>query len=135
MEKYILKEDLRILCVTAGSFPEGIQKAFNTLENLIGGKENRTFFGISKPENGIIIYKAGALEAYPNEGTQHGFETIILQKGTYLTELVHNFKQNTSYIEIAFQQLLNSPDLDPASFCVEWYKDNDILCMIKLNEL
>ncbi len=57
MDKYNLKDDVKVYCTAAKSFPQGIQEAFITLEKMLS-KEGRTFYGISyKSRDDNIIYK------------------------------------------------------------------------------
>jgi hypothetical protein len=57
MEKYTLKEDVKVYCTAAKSFPDGIQEAFITLEKLLS-KEGRTFYGVSyKSTDGLLYIK------------------------------------------------------------------------------
>lgn len=135
MERIQLENDIRVFCVTATSFPQGIEEAFKKLEQLLPAREGRTFFGLSRPGGrGAIIYKAAVQEKYNGEGEQYGCETITIQKGTYLTELITGWQQRIPAIGETFQQLLADPHLDMNSFCVEWYKnETDVLCMVKLD--
>lgn len=132
MMSFKLDNELHLFYVTATSFPEGIMDAFKRLEDTIGGKDNRVFFGLSKPQqNGIIQYRAAVLESYPGEANHFGLDTYTLQKGTYLTQVVPDFMNHIPAIGQTFQQLLDSPQLDPASWCIEWYKGDDVMCMVK----
>ena len=51
----------------AKSFPEGILEAHQTLHALVPYSQNRKYFGISRPENGNIVYKAAAEELIEGE--------------------------------------------------------------------
>lgn len=135
MEHYTLLEDLHIMCVTARSFPDGIMEAFATLEKKLPQAIcERPFFGISKPNaQGTIVYKAGVEAVEMAEGNQYGLETFTLPKGTYLTETLHDFRDNMALIGATFQRLLDTPLLDPSSHCIEWYKGaDDVMLMVKL---
>ncbi len=133
MDKYDLKEDVKVYCTAAKSFPEGIQEAFITLEKMLS-KEGRTFYGISyKSTDGIIIYKAAVSESFEGEARKYGFERFIISKGEYLTETIIDWRKKIETIEITFKTLLADPRLDRTSPCVEWYKsDREVLCMVKL---
>jgi hypothetical protein len=134
MQKHRQPESLRLLYVTADNFPEGIGTAFEKLESLIDDVHNRTFWGLSKPQKGQMVYRAGIAEAYPGEAEKLGCAVYILPAGTYLTQTVTHFRQNLPAIGTAFQQLLSAPDLDEAAWCVEWYKGCDVLCMVKMKD-
>ena len=49
-----------VLCITATSFPSGIMDAHQKQHELIPYTTERKYFGISRPENGGIVYKAAA---------------------------------------------------------------------------
>ncbi len=64
MDKYNLKDDVKVYCTAAKSFPQGIEEAFITLEKMLS-KEGRTFYGISyKSRDDNIIYKAAVSESF-----------------------------------------------------------------------
>jgi len=134
MEKYELKEDVRVFCVKAKSFPDGVVEAFQTIEKIDPAMKARTFYGISNPDQtGKIIYKAAVVEAYEGEGAKYGYETFIIKKGEYMTETIHDFMKNIPEIGLTFQRLLTTPRLDLNSSCVEWYKSSsEVMCMVKL---
>jgi predicted transcriptional regulator YdeE len=134
MEIYQLDSDISVICVTAKSFPEGIMEAFKTLENLSLEMCDRTFFGISRPdEKGTIIYKAAVKEDHSGEGKSFGLETFTIPQGEYITETIVNWKDNMSAFGDAFDQLLKHPRMDYNYPCIEWYKsETEVMCMIKL---
>jgi len=134
MEKLVLTDSINLLCVTATSFPEGITDAFTNLQSLIPNAEDRTFFGISYPLNGKIIYKAAVEQKSEGEAKEFGLEAFTIPSGIYLTETINNFMENIPLIGETFQALLASPQLDQFP-CIEWYKSNtDVMCMVKLKE-
>ena len=134
MEKYELVKDINVFYMPADSFPEGIQPAFQKLETLIPPGESRAVFGLSWPDkNGKILYKAAFEERYPGEGNKYGLNSLVIKKGSYISELVNNFASDLSQIGQTFQRLLEHPDIDPNGFCVEWYKGPDVLCLVRLS--
>ena len=135
METIHINDDIKIFCVTANSFPDGIMDAFNKLHAKVPAAENRIYYGISRPENGHITYKAAVEELYDGEAEKLGFEKMIIKKGVYACATIKDFMKNTPEIGKAFQELLTSPNLDPNGYCVEWYlNDQDVMCMVRLNE-
>src|SRR5205085_7028395 len=91
VEIYHLKNDIKVFCETAKSFPDGIQEAFITLEKMLS-KEGRTFYGISyKGKDGKIIYKAAVSENFEGEGEEYGFEPLTISRGKYLTETLKDW--------------------------------------------
>jgi hypothetical protein len=135
MENYSLKNDLKVFCVTAKSFPDGILQAFLTLEKMLPSIEDRTFFGLSYMKDGTIVYKAAVLESYEGEGEKNGCETFTIKKGEYLTETIVNWRESIERIGYAFETLLADPRLDTTFPCVEWYKDPDVMCMIRMDNV
>lgn len=135
METLTFQNDIRVLYITATSYPEGIMEAQEKLHSLIPVSNERKFFGISRPENGTIIYRAGAEEIKEGEAAQLNCETLVLKRGEYISLTVTNYLQAIQNIEGAFQQMLSHPDLDPQGYCVEWYfNDTDVKCMIRLEK-
>jgi hypothetical protein len=133
MQKYLLKQDLRLFYTRATSFPAGIKEAFTTLEKKLPSLMGRVFYGISHMENGVIVYKAAVLETEKGEGEKYGCETLTLKKGEYITETLMKWKEKTELIAGIFQKLLSDPRLDTSSACVEWYKsDEELMCMVRI---
>lgn len=132
MENYSLENDLKVFCVKARSFPDGIKQAFLTLEEMLPTTDGRIFFGLSYMEDGVIVYKAAVLEAYEGEGEENGCETFTIKKGEYLTETITDWRKKAERIGYAFETLLADPRLDTTFPCVEWYRDPDVMCMIRI---
>ncbi len=134
METTTLDNDIRVFYVTAESFPDGITDAHHRLHELIPLSKNRKYFGISRPENGVIVYRAAAEELEKGEGEKLKCKTLILKKGKYISLTVSDFEKDIPSIGISFQKLLSQPDIDPEGYCVEWYSnDRDVKCMVRLN--
>lgn len=134
METTILNEDILIHCVTASSFPEGVQKAHETLHTLFKYHEHRNYFGISWPaKDGTLIYKAAAQELHEGELEQFDLETKTIKKGSYLYIDVPDFMKNIPAIGISFQQLIHDERIAPDGFCIEWYLNQNLCrCMVKM---
>jgi len=132
IEIYNLKEDLKLFCVTAKSFPYEIKQAFGSLISLLPDVEGRTFFGIAYQKNdGTMIYKAAVLEAYEGEAEKLNCEKFIIEKGEYLTETLKDWKKDETMIGLTFKKFADSKY--NATFpCVEWYKGDDVMCMVRL---
>lgn len=134
METFTLDNDIKVLCVTATSFPEGITEAHQNLHALVPYSNNRRYFGMSHPkEKGVIIYNAAAEELNQNEAGLLGCETLIIKSGTYISTTIKDYLKDISSIGKAFQILLSQKGLDREGYCVEWYLNNkDVRCMIRL---
>ncbi|GGE35121.1 hypothetical protein GCM10011391_12290 [Pullulanibacillus camelliae] len=130
METIMINEDIQGVCIPAKSFPEGIQEAHDRLHTLIPFSEERRYFGLSRPERGVIVYKAAA-EVLENE-TYNG-PSCIIEKGEYRCITLLNYKNDLQRISQAFETLLSFPDIAPDGYCVEWYHHGeDMTCMVRL---
>jgi hypothetical protein len=134
METITIANDIKVLYITAKFFPDGILEAHQKLHSLIPFSTDRKYLGISRPENGPIVYRAAAEELEPGEAEKLNCDTLILKKGKYISLTIHDYMKDTPAIGKAFEQLLSQPDLDPQGYCVEWYmNDKDVKCMIRLD--
>jgi len=135
MEIYHFQKDIKLLCVTAASFPDGILAAHQKLHSLLPTAKGRNFFGISRPNNkGAIIYKAAVEESYEGEDEKYGYETVVLKKGEYISIFISNFLDDVESIGRAFKKLIADPGIDPNGYCVEMYSgEQDVRCMVRLN--
>ena len=132
MEITRVPHDIKLLFLQAKTFPEGIMDAFNNLRAKIPGVEVRTCYGVSRPENGKIIYRAGVEELYPGEAEILHCETMVLKKGVYVGEVILNFMKDPEEVGYTFQKMLKEEGLDKNGYCVEWYfNETDVKCMIR----
>lgn len=135
MEKIKLEKDIKVFYIQADSFPDGIKAAFKKLESMFNKNINRRCFGISRPENNKIIYKAAAEELKKGEAEKLNCKTLVIKKGDYICITIKDFINNIEMIGESFSKLCSNPDIDPDSYCVEWYfNDKDVKCMIRLND-
>ena len=80
-----LNTDIKVFYVTATSFPDGIQGAFDKLHSLIrtpAGKKVLWYFLSAKIKN---IFIKRRLKKIPGEGEELGCETFIIKKGQYIS--------------------------------------------------
>ena len=133
MEKYDLKNDIKVFGTHVKTFPLGIGDAFDALFKMLPDGMQRNYYGISYiTDSGEIYYLAGTEEKYTGEAGKYNCETIMIDKGEYLTETVHDWRKNTECIKDVFYQLMQNNEADKSKPCVEWYKtDDEMLCMIK----
>lgn len=135
METVAFDNDVTVMYVGASSFPDGILAAHQKLHGIVPYSTERKYLGISRPENGVINYKAGAEELSPGEAEQFKLDTLILKKGNYAYINIHDYMKDIQAIEQAFNELTALPNIDPQGYCVEWYiNDKDVKCMIRLVE-
>lgn len=133
METTQLNEDIKVMYVTASSFPDGVLAAHQKLHAAIPFSTERKYFGLSRPEGGAIIYKAAAEELKEGEGENLGFETMIIKKGNYITQTIYDFMKDIPAIGNTFQEMIKHPGIDPEGYCVEWYiNQKDVQCMVRL---
>jgi len=134
MEKYLIDTDIKVLCITAESFPSGVGEAFQKLVSYIGEGQDRTLYGISYSNGkGDIIYKAAFEELFPGEADKGGFETFLIRKGEYTSEILPDWKKDESIIGRTFQKLLKQPNLDPNGYCLEIYlNEKDVRFLVPL---
>ncbi len=93
--------------------------------------DGRDIFGISKPHNGVIKYRAAASENFDGEGVKLGLSTFNIQKGFYLGETLMNWQQNEMMIMSIFNRLVADKRLDGSAHCIEWYKSpTELLCLV-----
>lgn len=78
METVIIEKDIQIVCLTAKSFPEGIQDAHQQLHAIIPFSKERRYFGLSRPENGIIVYKAAAEVLENDKEASFNCESMVM---------------------------------------------------------
>ncbi len=134
METTTLDKDIKVFYVEAKSFPAGIMEAHQKLHALIPFSEDRRYFGISRPENGAIAYKATAEELTDGEAEKLKLPVVTLKKGKYISLLITDYMKDVLSIDRAFKQLLSQPHLDPQGYCVEWYLGKDVKCMVRLEK-
>ncbi len=135
METITIDNDITVFYVAATSFPNGVLAAHTKIRAVTPPSPGRKYFGLSRPENGVIAYKAAAGELNSGEASSLNLDTIVLKKGKYLCITIYDFIKDTPAIRNAFQQLIAQPGLDPQGYCVEWYyNDTDIKCMVRLAE-
>lgn len=135
MKTIIIEQDIKTIYITAKSFPDGIVEAHQKLHSLVPFSLQRRYFGISRPEKGIIIYKAAVEELELGEATKLNCDTFVIPKGNYISIAIQNFASNPQNIEKTFMKLLSEPNLDPNGYCIEWYPNReDVICMVRLLE-
>jgi len=142
MESITLDSDIKVFFITAKSFPEGIIEAHEKLQRLVPFSKGRKYFGISRPEgNQGIVYRGAAEELGEGEAEKLNCDTLILQKGRYISLTIKDYTKDIQSIDQAFKKLLSYPNIDPHGYCVEWYlpsgetplEAKDVRCMVRLD--
>ncbi|HYV90217.1 MAG TPA: hypothetical protein VE978_00465 [Chitinophagales bacterium] len=133
-EKYAIDKEIKVLCVTASSFPEGVLSAHQKLHSIFPLSDGRRFYGISRSNNkGEIVYKAAVEELHEGEAEKFGLETFIIKKGEYISELLKEWRKDEKLVEKTFKKLLADPGIDKNGYCLEMYlNEKDMRCMVPL---
>ena len=136
MEEYIINEDIKVMCITAESFPNGVLAAHQKLHALFPLDKQRRYLGISRPnEKREIIYKAAVEEITDGEAEKFGVEAFTIKKGTFISEVVPDFMKDVSRIGKTFEKLLNQSSIDPNGYCLEMYiNETDVRLMVGIKK-
>jgi len=94
METITFNNDIKVLYITATSFPDGVMAAHEKLHSLIPFSTQRKYFGVSRPENGVIVYKAAAEELNEGEAEKLNCDTLVLKKGRYISLTIHDYMKD-----------------------------------------
>ncbi len=133
MEKYNLKDDVKVFGTTVKTFPAGVGEAFDSLVKMIPGGFNRPYYGIAEMNGSKMNYYATALETFDGEAEKYHCEEHIIEKGDYLGETVKDWRNKTDCIKDVFKDILRDGRVDATKPAVEWYKDNEeMVCMVKM---
>jgi hypothetical protein len=135
-EKYFIDKDIKVVCIKADSFPEGIDEAWKELFSILPGAAQRKLYGISYgSENGKVIYRAGAEALHAGEADQLKLETFIVKRGEYIGEVLEDWRNNESQIGKIFHELLEDPRIDKKQgYCLEiYFNQKDVRCLVLLN--
>ena len=136
MEQVNFVNDIKVFCVTADSFPDGVIACWQKLHSFFAAPKERTYYGISFGEkNGNIIYKAATKEEYDGEAEKYGCEIFIIKKGTYIGETIKDFMKDIPAIGRTFNNLLAHPGINKNGYCLEIYlNEKDVQCLVKLKD-
>lgn len=130
-----INNDVKVFCITAKSFPDGILDAHEKLHEIIPLAAGRRYFGVSRPEAGVIVYKAAAEELDQDKKERFNCEISTIQKGKYRCLTVLEYAKDLQSIGKAFNILTSYSDIDPKGYCIEWYYDEqNVRCMIRLKD-
>lgn len=130
-----LERDITTCCITAESFPDGVQAAHEKLHAMVERVPDRNYFGISYPigPEKIVYHAAAEVLERDDAVSDSDCDVFFIKKGTYRSVLIRNFREDIPSIGHAFQQLLDDPRIDPYGYCLEWYVGaSDVRCMVRL---
>ena len=135
METITIDKDITVMYVTASSFPDGIMEAHKKLHELVPFSTERQYYGISRPENGTIVYRAAAEKLHAGEAEKFHLDELVLKKGKYTSLTIHDYMKDWESMPRAFKELLADPGIDPQGYCVEWYLSKTaVTCMVRLKD-
>jgi len=136
MAEYIISEPISIMYVTAATFPDGVQDAFNQLETRVPDFASRTLYGFSDMnQKGEIVYRAAIAEDHTGEAAELGLKNFTIIPGEYKSETIMDWCNHKQDIGEAFQRLLKEPRMDLTFPCLELYKnDDEVMCLVRLDE-
>ena len=135
MKRIKIEKDIKVFYIQAKSFPDGVMEAFQKMHSLIEFPPQRRNFGISRPENGEIVYKVASEELIKGDLEKNNLKEFIIPHGEYIGIEIKNFRNDLSSIKKAFDKLLDSPDIDKNGYCIEEYKGtDDVFCMVRLKD-
>ncbi len=135
MKRIKIENDIKVFYIQAKSFPDGVMEAFQKMHSLIEFPPQRRNFGISRPENGEIVYKVASEELIKGDLEKNNLKEFIIPHGEYIGIEIKNFRNDLSSIKKAFDKLLDSPDIDKNGYCIEEYKGtDDVFCMVRLKD-
>ena len=134
MDTISIEKDIILLCVQAETFPDGIMDAYQKLHSVVQPGADRRSFGISRMEDGAIVYKAAVEENREGEAEEFGLEKVVIKGGSYISETIHDYMNNLPAIGTTFQTLITQPGIDPSGYCVEAYtSQSEVQCMVRLH--
>lgn len=134
MEKYILKDDVRVLGRQVTTFPLGIGETFDSLEQMLPDGKTRDYYGISHLEGDKIVYFAAAKEKFDGEAGKYQCDSAIISSGEYLVVPIYNWTNHLESIKEIFHDMMQDKRIDHTQPCIEWYKTMDEMwCMIKVS--
>ena len=115
---------------------QDIQEAFNELTRRLPDGDERMPYGISKPEkDGTIVYRAGVEILDAAEASVRNLEPDVLKQGKYAAETVTEWQNKIHTLSDIFEGLLQHPDLDPFTPCIEVYRSRtELTCMVRLKK-
>ena len=134
MEKYILKDEVKILRKQVTTFPLGIGEMFDSLEQMLPDGKTRDYYGISHLEGDKIVYFAAAKEKFDGEADKYHCDRGVISSGEYLIVPIRDWRNHLESIKDVFHKMMQDNRIDPAQPCVEWYKSwEEMWCMIKVS--
>lgn len=136
MKIHTIEKDIKVVCVPAKTFPNGILAAHEKLHGILPYANGRKYYGISWGDGkGGIIYKAASSILDDSEMEHDGLEIFTIKKGQYVYEILKDYRNNIPGIKSTFAKLLTDPRIAEDGFCLEANMiEKDLWCMVKLKE-
>jgi predicted transcriptional regulator YdeE len=136
MEKYQIKDDIKVFGLEVKTFPNRIGDTFDALVKLVPDGFARHYYGICYPDsNNHIVYLATAVEKEFGEAEKFNCSRYTIAKGEYAVETVLDWRGKTDSIKDVFERMMKSIPNGSAGPIVEWYKNDwEMVCMIPLDQ-
>ncbi|MEO8413454.1 MAG: hypothetical protein ABI472_07325 [Ginsengibacter sp.] len=136
MEKYDIKNDIKVFGSMVKTFPAGIKETFDELIKKTGDLAGaRSYYGISEFKEGIMQYYAVAEEKTPGESEKYDCTQLTIEKGAYLTITIQGWREKTDCIKDLFYEIIQDPRVNKKKPAIEWYKnDNEMMSLVKMND-
>jgi predicted transcriptional regulator YdeE len=132
METLFLSKDINVFGFTLSTFPEGISEAFDSFVKIIPEGLNRSYFGISRMEDGKMIYIVAVEEKNAGEAKKYKLERYTIPRGLYNKITIHNWREKLASVKEAFHNMMSEKNVDTTQPCIEWYKNEEEMeCMVK----
>jgi hypothetical protein len=128
-----IETDRKVFGEQVKTFPDKISEAFNSLMQKIPGGNQRSYYGISWIEDGVIQYYAAAEQKSEGEALLYGAREFTLRGGDYLIETLNDWMLKVDSIKGIFEIMMEDSRIDTTSPAIEWYKsDKEMWCMMRL---
>jgi hypothetical protein len=133
MEKYTVRNDIKVMGCQVKTFPLGITEAFDKLYEKVAADNQRSYYGLSHFQDGHIVYFVATEEQHPGEAKKFAYDEYVVEKGLYLVESLKDWRTKLDSIKDIFDKMMKDDRVDLAKQCIEWYKtDQEMFCMMKL---
>ncbi len=133
IENHSFKQDLKVFCKKAESFPLGVKAAFQYIHERVPYSTERKFISISVLKSASEMdYWAGVTEAVSGDLDEHDFEIKTIPAGNYACVEVFDYMKDVTVIAKAFEFLSEFTVDTDKSVGIEWYQGMEsVKCMIR----
>jgi hypothetical protein len=127
--------DVELIVCRAAEFPAGIKDSWERLESKLASLKGRKFYGLTRFEEGHLVYYAGLQPVDEGESEALGFPTMTLKGGKYARVKLMDWNNHADEIGPIFDELMETYKKDPNGPTVEFYcSHTELHLMIPLAE-